>query len=101
MSWRAVAIAVGLGLLGTLAFAQNLRGLVVEELRVPGDPRDRVERRVVPLEVLPDALDFHAQLGFLVSAFKERIETELIEQLDKMMAAAPARKRKSAAKKPA
>ena len=39
------------------------------------------------LEVLPDAL--------------ERIETELIEQLDKMMAAAPARKRKSAAKKPA
>ena len=53
------------------------------------------------LEVLPDALDFHAQLGFLVSAFKERIETELIEQLDKMMAAAPARKRKSAAKKPA
>ena len=37
MSWRTVAAAVGLGFLGTLAFAQNLRGLVVEELRVPGD----------------------------------------------------------------
>jgi hypothetical protein len=37
MSWRAVAAAVGLGFLGALAFAQNLRGLVVEELRVPGD----------------------------------------------------------------
>jgi len=37
MSWRAVAVTVGLGLLGALAFGQNLRGLVVEELRVPGD----------------------------------------------------------------
>jgi hypothetical protein len=37
MSWRAVAAAVGLGLLGAQAFAQNLRGLVVEELRVPAD----------------------------------------------------------------
>ena len=37
MSWRTVAATVGLGLLGALAFGQNLRGLVVEELRVPGD----------------------------------------------------------------
>ena len=37
MNWRVVAATVGLGLLGALAFAQNLRGLVVEELRVPGD----------------------------------------------------------------
>ncbi len=43
MSWRAVAkaaavaAAVGLGLPGPLAFGQNLRGLVVEELRVPAD----------------------------------------------------------------
>ncbi len=37
MSWRTVAAAVGLGLLGALGFGQNLRGLVVEELRVPGD----------------------------------------------------------------
>lgn len=51
------------------------------------------------LEVFPDALDFHAQLGFLVSAFKERIEAELIEQLDKMLTAAPTRKRKPATKK--
>lgn len=51
------------------------------------------------LEVLPDALDFHAELGFLVSAFKSRIEAELVEQLDKMLTPAPARKRKAAAKK--
>jgi hypothetical protein len=37
MSWRTVAAAVGLGLLGPLVFAQNLRGLLVEELRVPAD----------------------------------------------------------------
>ncbi|AVO41472.1 polyhydroxyalkanoic acid system family protein [Simplicispira suum] len=51
------------------------------------------------LDVFPNSLDFHAQLGFLVSAFKDRIETELIEQLDKMLSDAPAKKRKSAAKK--
>ncbi len=37
MSWRTVATAVGLGLLGALAFGQNLRGLLVEEVRVPAD----------------------------------------------------------------
>ncbi len=41
------------------------------------------------LDVLPDALDFHAQLGFLVSAFKERIETELNDQIDGLLGAAP------------
>lgn len=51
------------------------------------------------LEVLPNALDFHAELGFLVSAFKNRIEAELTEQLDKLLAPAPVRKRKPAAKK--
>jgi putative polyhydroxyalkanoate system protein len=51
------------------------------------------------LDVFPDALDFHAELGFLVSAFRSRIETELIEQLDKMLTPAPTRKRKVAAKK--
>ena len=51
------------------------------------------------LQVLHDALDFHAELGFLVSAFKTRIETELTEQLDKLLAPAPVRKRKPAAKK--
>lgn len=51
------------------------------------------------LDVFPDALDFHAELGFLVSAFKNRIETELSEQLDKLLAPTPARKRKVAAKK--
>lgn len=51
------------------------------------------------LDVFPDALDFHAELGFLVSAFKNRIETELCEQLDKLLASTPTRKRKVAAKK--
>ena len=51
------------------------------------------------LDVFPDALDFHAELGFLVGAFKDRIEAELVEQLDKMLAPAAARKRKVAAKK--
>jgi len=37
MNARTFAAVVGLGLLGALSFAQNLRGLVVEELRVPGD----------------------------------------------------------------
>ena len=51
------------------------------------------------LEVYPDALDFQAELGFLVSAFKNRIETELSEQLDKLLGPAAPRKRKAAAKK--
>lgn len=42
------------------------------------------------LDVLPGALDFHAQLGFLVSAFKERIQTELEQQLDAMLASSDA-----------
>jgi hypothetical protein len=37
MSPRAAAVALGLGLLGAGAFAQNVRGLVVEELRVRAD----------------------------------------------------------------
>lgn len=37
------------------------------------------------LDVLGDALDFHAQLGFLFSAFKERIEGELHQQLDDLL----------------
>lgn len=38
------------------------------------------------LQVQPNALKFHAQLGFLVSAFKERIQAELEQQLDTMLA---------------
>lgn len=38
------------------------------------------------LDVLADSLNFHAQLGFLVSAFKERIQSELEQQLDSMLA---------------
>lgn len=38
------------------------------------------------LEVQPGSLHFHAQLGFLVSAFKERIHAELEQQLDTMLA---------------
>lgn len=38
------------------------------------------------LDVGPDAFDFHAKLGFLISAFKERIESELKRQLDAMLA---------------
>lgn len=49
--------------------------------------------------VLPDALDFHAELGFLVSAFKNRIEAELSENLDNLLAPKPVRKRKAPAKK--
>ena len=38
------------------------------------------------LNVHPNAFDFHAQLGFLASAFKERIQAELEQQLDAMLA---------------
>ena len=51
------------------------------------------------LEVHPNALDFHAELGFLVSAFRNRIEAELTEQLDKLLAPVAVRKRKVVAKK--
>lgn len=54
------------------------------------------------LDVRPDTLDFRAQLGFLFSAFKSRIETELAEHLDQLLAAKPAapRKRKGPAAAP-
>lgn len=41
------------------------------------------------LDVRSDAIDFRAQLGFLVSAFKERIQAELEQQFDSLLAASP------------
>ena len=37
------------------------------------------------LQVLGDQFEFKAELGFLVSAFKARIETEIAEQLDTLL----------------
>lgn len=52
------------------------------------------------MNVCADSFDFKAELGFLVSAFKSKIEAELVEQLDSLLEAAPAAasKRKAPAK---
>jgi len=78
MSWRAVAATVGLGLLGALAFAQNLRGLVVEELRVPGDAA--YEKTVgIALEEMA-ALSLEGDLRFLRGIRLELHLSNLLKQ---------------------
>lgn len=44
------------------------------------------------LLVTKDSFALHARLGFLLGAFKDRIETEIVKTLDELMAAKPAAK---------
>lgn len=73
-------------------------------LYIEGDDSDEVQfsRSGVKgsLRVCADHFELNAQLGFLLGAFKERIESEIVKNLDELLAAkkAPATKRK---KKPA
>ena len=48
------------------------------------------------LHVTKDKFELDAKLGFLLGAFKERIESEIVRNLDALLAAKPA----AAAKKP-
>lgn len=62
-----------------------------------GDESDRVTftRSGVKgtLTVSAQTFDLHAELGFLLGAFKERIEQEIIKNLDDLLSK-PARKKK-------
>jgi putative polyhydroxyalkanoate system protein len=44
------------------------------------------------LKVLPDHFELDAKLGFLLGAFKGRIEAEIVKNLDALLAAKPAKK---------
>lgn len=51
------------------------------------------------LKVNKTAFELHAKLGFLLGAFKDRIEAEIVKNLDDLLAAKPATKAKSAKSK--
>ena len=51
------------------------------------------------LKVTPDTLEFDAKLGFLLSAFKDRIEGEIVKNLDALLAKKTSASKKAAAKK--
>lgn len=53
------------------------------------------------LIVAPDHFDLHAKLGLLLGAFKSTIEGEIEKELDALLAAGAAEKKKPAAKKKA
>jgi putative polyhydroxyalkanoate system protein len=42
------------------------------------------------LKVLPHAFELEAKLGFLLGAFKDRIEAEIVKNLDELLAHPPA-----------
>ena len=44
------------------------------------------------LRVTKDEFDLHAKLGFLLGAFKDRIEGEIVKNLDDLLAKKPAKK---------
>ena len=46
------------------------------------------------LRVSKDHFELHAKLGFLLGAFKDRIESEIVKNLDTLLAETPARKKK-------
>ncbi|HYW56882.1 MAG TPA: polyhydroxyalkanoic acid system family protein [Polaromonas sp.] len=50
------------------------------------------------LTVTKDRFELNAQLGFLLGAFKDRIESEIVSNLDALIKKAPAAKKKPAAK---
>lgn len=49
------------------------------------------------LRVTPDDFELTAKLGFLLGAFKERIEAEIVKNLDDLLAPRPAPRKKSQA----
>lgn len=53
------------------------------------------------LKVTPDRFQLDARLGFLLGVFKERIETEIVKNLDELLAQEEPLKAKSAARKAA
>jgi putative polyhydroxyalkanoate system protein len=50
------------------------------------------------LEVTPSTFELDAKLGFLLGAFKGRIEAEIVKNLDELLASKPARKKAPAKK---
>ncbi len=69
---------------------------------IEGETSDVVEFKRAGVEgelvVAADSFDLTARLGFLVGAFRQRIETEIEENLDALLAGAGAAKKKAAAK---
>jgi len=53
------------------------------------------------LAVTKDSFDLNAKLGFLLGAFKDKIEGEIVKNLDTLIAKKPAAKKVSAKKKAA
>ena len=51
------------------------------------------------LAVTKDRFELDARLGFLLGAFKDRIEGEIVKNLDALMAEKPAARKRAAAKK--
>ncbi|RPE73090.1 putative polyhydroxyalkanoate system protein [Tibeticola sediminis] len=48
------------------------------------------------LKVLPHAFELEAKLGFLLGAFKDRIEAEIVKNLDELLAHPPAARKAAA-----
>ena len=53
------------------------------------------------LTVTKSIFELRAKLGFLLGAFSEKIEAEIVKNLDALIAKKPAAAKKAAAKKPA
>lgn len=53
------------------------------------------------LAVTKDSFDLNAKLGFLLGAFKDKIEGEIVKNLDTLIAKKPAAKKATVKKKPA
>lgn len=51
------------------------------------------------LKVTKDGFELDARLGFLLGAFKDRIESEIVKNLDDLLAAKPAGRKPAAKKK--
>ena len=51
------------------------------------------------LVVTKDSFDLNARLGFLLGAFKDKIESEIVKNLDTLIAKKPAAAKKAPAKK--
>ena len=70
---------------------------------IEGDTSDTVEFKRTgvsgQLIVAADHFDLHAKLGFLLGAFKSRIESEIVKNLDDLLLADEAALKKAAAKK--